>query len=126
MALHDSSDLVAESQSTPSSEVVASGRNDERQALSEMIGIVAPDLKEQFIGAAAADFDQQGKKHSFTSDSATEDCADSDDNNKEVAKSGSISDAEIEGSDQAEEDQKHNDVLNDDDDDETISEDSIG
>ncbi|XWS77176.1 hypothetical protein CRYUN_Cryun01aG0239100 [Craigia yunnanensis] len=124
MALHDSSGLVAESESTPSSEVAASRRNDERQALSEMIGIVAPDLKEQFVSAAAAGFDQQGKKHSFISYSDTEDCADSDDNNKVAAKSGSISDAETEGSDQADEYQKHNDVM--DDDNETIGEDSLG
>ncbi|MBA0685851.1 hypothetical protein Goari_013492 [Gossypium aridum] len=107
--------MVGENQSRSSSEATTSMRNDERQALSEMIGIVAPDLKEQFVGAA-------------TSDSGTEDCADSeggDHNNYGVAaKSGSISDAETEGSDQADMDQKHNDKM--DDDDETTSEDSVG
>ncbi|XVF22688.1 hypothetical protein REPUB_Repub12eG0192600 [Reevesia pubescens] len=124
MALHDSSGLVAESQNTPSSEAAASRRNDERQALTEMIGIVAPDLKEQFGGATADDFDQQSKQQSSTSDSDTEDCADTDDDNNKVgAKSGSISDAETEGSDQVDEDQKHNDVM--DEDDETTGEDSV-
>ncbi|KAK8268841.1 hypothetical protein V6Z12_D11G092400 [Gossypium hirsutum] len=107
--------MVGENQSRSSSEATTSMRNDERQALSEMIGIVAPDLKEQFVGAA-------------TSDSGTEDCADSEDgdhnNYRVAAKSGSISDAETEGSDQADRDQKHNDKM--DDDDETTSEDSVG
>ncbi|XP_022757115.1 early endosome antigen 1 isoform X2 [Durio zibethinus] len=126
MALHDSSGLVAESQSTPSSEAAVSRRKDERQALSEMIAIVAPDLKEQFRGATADAFDQEGKNQSFTSDSDTEDCADSDedDNNKIAAKSGSVSDAETVGSLQADEDQKHNDVM--DEDHETTGEDSVG
>ncbi|TYI54691.1 hypothetical protein E1A91_D11G092800v1 [Gossypium mustelinum] len=87
--------MVGENQSRSSSEATTSMRNDERQALSEMIGIVAPDLKEQFVGAA-------------TSDSGTEDCADSEDgdhnNYRVAAKSGSISDAETEGSDQADRD----------------------
>ncbi|TYG93229.1 hypothetical protein ES288_A11G094100v1 [Gossypium darwinii] len=107
--------MVGENQSRSSSEATTSTRNDERQALSEMIGIVAPDLKEQFVGAA-------------TSDSGTEDCADSEDgdhnNYRVAAKSGSISDAETEGSDQADMDQKHNDKM--DDDDETTSEDFVG
>ncbi|XVE73992.1 hypothetical protein DITRI_Ditri11bG0163200 [Diplodiscus trichospermus] len=122
MALHDSSGLVAESQSIPSSDVAASRRNDKRQALSEMIGIVAPELKEQFMGDAV--FDQKGKKHGYTSDSDTADCADTDDNNKVATKSGLISDSETEGSDQADEDQNHNDVM--DEDAETTGEDSLG
>ncbi|GMI98338.1 hypothetical protein like AT2G45460 [Hibiscus trionum] len=73
--------------------------------------IVAPDAKEQVLAAAR--------------DSDTEDCADSeDDNYKIVAKSGSISDAETEGSNLADMDQKHNDLM--DDDDETTGEDSLG
>ena len=124
MALRDSSGMVAESQSTPSSEAAVVRSNGERQALNEMIGIVAPDLKEQF-GAAAADFDQQGNKNCYTFDSDTEDCTDNDDDNVKVAaKSGSISDAETEGSDLANEDQKCNDVM--DEDDETSGENSLG
>ncbi|KAK8587926.1 hypothetical protein V6N13_086886 [Hibiscus sabdariffa] len=110
MALRDSNGLVAERQST-SSEGAVPRRNDKRQALSEMIGIVAPDLKEQFVVAA--------------SDSDTEDCGDSEDDKYEiVAKSGSISDAETEGSDQADMDQKHNDLM--DYDDTSTGEDSLG
>ncbi|TYH38652.1 hypothetical protein ES332_D12G124600v1 [Gossypium tomentosum] len=117
LALHDSSGVVAESQSTPSSKAAPSRRIVEHQALSEMIGIVAPDLKEQFLGATADDLDQQRTKQSFISDSDTEDCTDSnDENNNEVAaKSGSISDAETEGSsEQANEDRNHNDVMEED------------
>ncbi|KAK8693448.1 hypothetical protein V6N13_071032 [Hibiscus sabdariffa] len=104
MALREDSGLVAESQST-SSEGAAPRRNDERQALSEMIGIVAPDLKDQFAVAATSDSD----------------CGDSEDGNyKIVAKSGSISDAETEGSEQADMDEKQ------DDEGETTGEDSLG
>ncbi|KAK9040535.1 hypothetical protein V6N11_015683 [Hibiscus sabdariffa] len=111
MALRDSNGLVAERQST-SSEGAVPRCNDERQALGEMIGIVAPDLKEQFVVAA--------------SDSDTEDCGDSeDDQYKIVAKSGSISDAETEESDQADMDQKHNDLM-DEDEDTSTGEDSLG
>ncbi|MBA0592379.1 uncharacterized protein LOC105763806 isoform X2 [Gossypium raimondii] len=117
LALHDSSGVVAESQSTPSSKAAPSRRIVKHQALSEMIGIVAPDLKEQFLGATADDLDRQRTKQSFISDSDTEDCTDSnDENNNEVAaKSGSISDAETEGSsEQANEDRNHNDVMEED------------
>ncbi|KAL4368748.1 hypothetical protein GQ457_05G000320 [Hibiscus cannabinus] len=82
MAIHDSAGLVAESQSTPSSVgAAASRRNVEGQALSEMIGIVAPVLKEQFGAGSINGFDQQ----SSTSDSDTKDCSDSNE-------SGSVSD----------------------------------
>ncbi|KAH1073631.1 hypothetical protein J1N35_025959 [Gossypium stocksii] len=117
LALHDSSGVVAESQSTPSSKAAPSRRIVERQALSEMIGIVAPDLKEQFVGATTDDLDQQRTKQIFISVSDTEDCTDSnDENNNEVAaNSGSISDAETEGgSEQANEDRNHNDVMEED------------
>ncbi|KAK8570463.1 hypothetical protein V6N13_003141 [Hibiscus sabdariffa] len=116
MAIHDSGGLVAESQSTPSSDgAAASRRKAERQALSEMIGIVAPDLKERFGGASINGFDQQREKRSSTSDSDTKDCSDSNE-------SGSVSDTEMEGgSEQANEDQKRNDVMEDD---ETSGEDS--
>ncbi|XP_007052024.2 PREDICTED: CAP-Gly domain-containing linker protein 1 isoform X1 [Theobroma cacao] len=125
MALHDSTGLVAESQRMPPAEAAAARRSDERQALTEMIGIVAPDLKEQFGVAANDDFDQQRKNLTVNSDSDTEDCVDSDDdNNKVAAISGSISDAETEGSDQAGEDQKHNEAMVEDD--ETSAEDSLG
>ncbi|KAM5554939.1 hypothetical protein ABKV19_023054 [Rosa sericea] len=98
-APHDPIDRVAESQSTPSSETAATRRNRERQALSEMIGIVAPDLKEQF-GNVDDSYDNERRKQASTSDSDTESCTNSEDNNKvEAAEGDSISDSETEGSD---------------------------
>ncbi|KAK9273592.1 hypothetical protein L1049_018402 [Liquidambar formosana] len=123
-ALHDPNGLVAESQSTPSSEAVATRRNQERQALSEMIGIVAPELKDQF-GDATGDCSDRGKeKRGSTSDSDTEEDSDNDDDNEVHVEGGSISDAETECSDQADEDRKPTDAM--DEDDEATQEDSIG
>ncbi|KAA3462176.1 myosin-3-like isoform X5 [Gossypium australe] len=62
LALHDSSGVVVKSQSTPFSKAAPSKRIVERQALSEMIGIVTPDLKEQFLGATTDELDQQRTK----------------------------------------------------------------
>lgn len=126
-ALHDSNIQVAESQSTPSSVAVSTRRDHERQALSEMIGIVAPDLKEQFGGAIDDDCDQGRAKQGSTSNSDTESCTDSgnDDNGVDV-KGGSISDAETEGSVQADEDHKQDDVMDEDEDDEATQDDSVG
>ncbi|OMO78617.1 hypothetical protein CCACVL1_14264 [Corchorus capsularis] len=116
MAMHDSSGVVPESESMPSSEAAAARRNDERQALSEMIGIVAPGLKEQFGGDRDDDSDQQREKQSVSTDSDSEDGIDSDgDNNNVAARKGSISDSETEG-DQDDEDEKQKDVINEDDD----------
>ncbi|KAL6126003.1 hypothetical protein ACLB2K_074054 [Fragaria x ananassa] len=93
-APHDPIDRVSESQSTPCSETAATRRNRERQALSEMIGIVAPDLKEQFRNVDDS-YDSDRRKRASTSDSDTESCTNSEDNNKgDVAKGGSISDSE--------------------------------
>ncbi|CBI38869.3 unnamed protein product, partial [Vitis vinifera] len=86
VALHDANGQVAESQTNPSSEVAANRLSREPQALSEMIGIVAPDLKEQFGGAGDDDYDD-----------------------------GSISDAETEGGDQADEDENRNEAMEEDD-----------
>lgn len=102
-ALRDSSNgVVAETQSAPLD------RNQERRALSEMIGIVDPDVKEQFRDAGASD---------------TEDCTDSDDENSEKKDGGS--DAETEGSDHANEDCKSGSAIMDDDD-EATQDDSVG
>jgi hypothetical protein len=120
MALHDSNVQVAESQITPSSEAVAKRRNHERQALGEMIGIVAPDLKEQF--GDAINNDQGREKQGCTSDSDTESCTDNDDDNGVDDKGGSVSDTE--GSGRANEDHKPDDAM--DEDDEATQEDSIG
>ncbi|KAF5466941.1 hypothetical protein F2P56_016820 [Juglans regia] len=123
-ALHDSNVQVAESQSTPSSEAVASRRNHERQALSEMIGIVAPDLKGQFGSSMGNDYDQGRGNQGSTSDSDTESCTDDDDDCEVDVKGISISDAETVDSDQAEEDHKPDDAM--DEDDEATQQDSLG
>lgn len=121
VAIHDSNSIVAESQSTPSSKAVYIRRNHERQALSEMIGIVAPELKDQFSGATGDFHDQRKPNSGSTSGSDTVDVTDDDDDddgdNMMPAKGGSISDSETEGSDQV-------DAM--DEDDEVTREDSLG
>ncbi|KAL7258799.1 hypothetical protein ACSBR1_004829 [Camellia fascicularis] len=97
-ALHDSNVLAAESQ-TPASKAFAVKRNSEHQALSEMIGIVAPDMKEQFAGAV-----------------------DNEDCDQEEVKKGS--DSETEGGDRVSENDRPDDKM--DEDDEATQEDSVG
>ena len=152
----DANGQVAESQSNPSSEAAAAANrlNRERQALSEMIGIVAPDLKEQFGGGGAAavdddddgdyNYDRRRERAGCTSNSDTENCTDSDDDyaranakNESIsdadyaranAKNESISDAETEGDDQDDEDGNRNTAMEEDDEDDeaTQAEDSLG
>jgi hypothetical protein len=114
-ALLDSNIVVAESPSTPS-DAAAAARKNERRALSEMIGIVAPDLKEQFEGAAY-DCGRQGEDHGGSSDSDTESCSDTGDGDRVNAKCESISDEETQGVDHVEEDQKQDDSMDEDDED---------
>ncbi|KAG6435685.1 hypothetical protein SASPL_100560 [Salvia splendens] len=88
---HDSSSVIAESQHLLStkSEAAASRRDHERRALSEMIGIVAPDLREQFSRAVESD-DRVGSERGVASNSDTEDCSDNeDDEGKEAAREAS-------------------------------------
>lgn len=113
-ALHDSNVQVAESQITPSSEAAAKRRNQECQALSEMIGIVAPDLKDQFGGAMDDDCDRGRERRGSTSNSDTESCTDNGDDDDDA----------VEDSDQADEDQKPDDAM--DEDDEATQDDSLG
>ncbi|XP_031269676.1 myosin heavy chain, non-muscle isoform X2 [Pistacia vera] len=114
LGLHDSSAPVAESQCVPISKAAPTRLNRECQKLSEMIGIVAPQLKEQFSGAMDDDLDQGRRKQGSTSSSDTEGCADSDDNNDRVdGKGGSTLGAETEGSDQANEGQNDDDATQD-------------
>ncbi|PQQ06893.1 uncharacterized protein Pyn_40782 [Prunus yedoensis var. nudiflora] len=120
---HDSADHVAESQSNPSSEGAARRQNRERQALSEMIGIVAPDLKEQFGGTVDDSDDHRREKQGTASDSDTESCSNNEEDDRTDAKGGSISDSETEGSDQVAEDEKLGDAM---DEDEQDTEDSLG
>ncbi|KAH6779791.1 hypothetical protein C2S52_011028 [Perilla frutescens var. hirtella] len=98
--VHDSSSIVAESQHIPSTKSEAAARrNHERRALSEMIGIVAPDLREQFSRAVESD-DQVGSEKVAASNSDTEDCSDNEDEDKVVTRE-EASDAETVGSDRA-------------------------
>lgn len=111
--LNDSNIVVAESPNTPSDAAVA--RKNERRALSEMIGIVAPDLKEQFEDAAC----REGEDHSGSSDSDTESCSDTgDDDGRVITKRESISDEETQGVDHVEEDQKQDDSMGEDEEEE--------
>ncbi|XP_061339633.1 uncharacterized protein LOC133286255 isoform X2 [Gastrolobium bilobum] len=111
-ALHDSNTLVAESQSTHSD--AAAARQNERLAVIEMIGIVAPDLREQF-GGSGYDGDQGKEDHGGSSDSDTESCSDPGNDDRAFAKGGSISDEETQGSDHGEEVQKQDDAMDEDD-----------
>ncbi|KAG5231261.1 trichohyalin [Salix suchowensis] len=106
---HDSNGQVAESQSTPFSDAVAIQRNRECRALSEMIGIVAPDLKDQF------GTDGGKERLGSSSSSDTEACSDSNDN-EECAMGGSMSDAETECSDRPVEDKNLDDAMDEDND----------
>ncbi|KAJ8756339.1 hypothetical protein K2173_025151 [Erythroxylum novogranatense] len=99
VVVHDSGQ-VAESQSAPFSAVAATRRNREYQALSEMIGIVAPDLKEKF-GSSAVDGGYQGReKQESSSNSDTESCTGSDDRLRENGNVVLVSDAETGDSDE--------------------------
>ncbi|QCE12192.1 lamin-like protein isoform X2 [Vigna unguiculata] len=111
-ALHDSNVVVAESQNTLSDAAVA--RQNARRELSEMIGIVAPDLREQF-GGSAYDCDQERKDGGCSSDSDTESCSNTSMDNVADAKGGSISDDETQVSYHDEEDQKQGDTMDEDD-----------
>ncbi|XP_012569095.1 uncharacterized protein [Cicer arietinum] len=108
----DSNMVVAESPSTPSD--AAAARKNERRALSEMIGIVAPDLKEQFEGAAY-NCRREGEDHGGSSDSDTESCSDTGNDDGVKTMGGSISDEETQGVDHVEEDQKQDDSMDEDD-----------
>lgn len=112
VALPDTTGQVAESQTNPISEAAANRLSRERQALSEMIGIVAPELKEQFGSAGGDDYGGR-EKGACASDSDTENCTDSDDDCARAnAKDVSISDAETEGSNQ---DEKGSEAMEEDD-----------
>ncbi|KAI5428933.1 hypothetical protein KIW84_033790 [Lathyrus oleraceus] len=108
-ALLDSNIVVAESPNTPSD-----ARKNERRALSEMIGIVAPDLKEQFE-VAAYDCGREEEGHGGSSDSDTESCSDTGDDDRVNTKRESISDEETQGADPVEEDEKQDDSMDEDD-----------
>ncbi|GAV75682.1 FHA domain-containing protein [Cephalotus follicularis] len=122
MGIHESIVQAAESQSTPSSEAATTKWNCERQALSEMIGIVAPDLKEEFVGVSNGDSDQE-RDNEGSSISDTEPCVAREYDNGVDAEGVSVSDTETEGGNPADEDGKNDAV---DEDDEATQQDSVG
>ncbi|KAJ9556423.1 hypothetical protein OSB04_011037 [Centaurea solstitialis] len=106
--LHDSASIAAESQT---------GRNPEHEALTKMIGIVAPEMKGRFGGDIGSDSEK-----GVASNSDTEDCTDDE---------GSESDSGTRGHDRdrpSENDRKVVDVMDEDededDDDEATQQDS--
>ncbi|KAF8028359.1 hypothetical protein BT93_E1087 [Corymbia citriodora subsp. variegata] len=119
--LPDSNGFVAESQSTPSSDVAR--LNQERRALTEMIGIVAPDLKEKFAGTMNNDHSEGRENQVPVSDSDTEDYTGSDHANGS-AQGQSSSETEIEESSRVDEGRNLDDPMNEDDED--TQEDSLG
>ncbi|XP_024996804.1 myosin-11 isoform X3 [Cynara cardunculus var. scolymus] len=95
--LHDSASIAAESQT-------GVGRNPEHEALTKMIGIVAPELKDRFCGTIGSDSEK-----GVASNSDTEDCTDDD---------GGESDTETRGHDRpSNNDHKAVDAMDEDDDD---------
>lgn len=96
--LHDS-EPAAESQIAPKSKAATIKRNDERQALSAMIGIVAPDLKDHFAGVGS-NCDQEESEKGVASNSDTE--TDNENVNAMDTEGVVASDAETEGSDRLE------------------------
>ncbi|CAL1370227.1 unnamed protein product [Linum trigynum] len=109
---------VAESQSTPPSNAAAAvAKQNEReyQALTEMIGIVAPDLKEQFAAHGSVNDDmEKEERRDLLSNSDTECCSDTE--NDDGGKGGCVLDSETEDSDEHGEDRKPGDVSMDEDD----------
>ncbi|KAJ8565439.1 hypothetical protein K7X08_008015 [Anisodus acutangulus] len=114
-ALQDSGAQVGESQCATSTSKASSRWDHDHKAPSKMIGIVAPDLKEQFSHAVGSDCDQGGNEGD-ASDSATESCTDDEDN---IMNTEAASDAEAVDSEKVNED-----VM--DEDDEATQEDSAG
>ncbi|XP_042050393.1 uncharacterized protein LOC121795835 isoform X1 [Salvia splendens] len=107
-AAHDSSSVVAESQHIPPTKLEAAARrnHEERLALSEMIGIVAPDLREQFSRVVESD-DRVGSEKGVDYNSDTEDCSDNADGGGEASDAeteGAATDVEMEGDDDTQED----------------------
>jgi len=122
--MHDSNTQVAVSQSTPLGGLATRMHPDhERQALSDMIGIMAPDVKEQF-GSAVGNTSQEKNTKVSDSDSETDgDCIEASKDVVDVdGESGS--DDETQANDPA--DDKNDEMEVDDDDDDATQEDSVG
>ncbi|XP_020996482.1 uncharacterized protein LOC107485447 [Arachis duranensis] len=112
--LHDSNTVVAESQNTDD----AAAKRNERQALRDMIGIVAPDLREKFGGSAYNCGERQEKDGSST-DSDTQSCSNSGNEGRINAEGGAMSDEETQCCDHVEENEKQDDAMDEGDDEAT-------
>lgn len=113
---------VAESQSNPS-HLIKQSR--EHQALTEMIGIIAPDLKKKFSGSMGYDSDREGETRGSVSDSGGDSETEGDDGDGNNVQDVSNSDSETEGSNGADgEDRELQDPM--DEDDEATQPDSLG
>ncbi|XP_016198864.1 uncharacterized protein LOC107639774 isoform X2 [Arachis ipaensis] len=112
--LHDSNIVVAESQNTDD----AAAKRNERQALRDMIGIVAPDLREKFGGSAYNCGEKQEKDGSST-DSDTQSCSNSGNEGRINAEGGAMSDEETQCCDHVEENEKQDDAMDEGDDEAT-------
>ncbi|GFP82282.1 hypothetical protein PHJA_000371400 [Phtheirospermum japonicum] len=124
--VHDSNSLVAESQHIPltkseGNDDDAVRRSEERRALSEMIGIVAPDLREQFSRAVGSEDGVGSEKGGVASDSDTEGCSDDEKDRARARAREEGSDGETDGSERV----KSGDEDEMDEDDDT-QEDSVG
>ncbi|GAB2271581.1 hypothetical protein Dimus_006413 [Dionaea muscipula] len=98
--------------SSPSSPTTRRYRVEDRRALGEMVGIIAPDLKEQFQIAIANESEERESKVP-NSDSDTEDCGgDEKDNGVGINSESSSSDVDAEGDDPVDSDE----VMDEDDD----------
>lgn len=122
--MHDSNTKVAVTQSTPLGGLATRMHPDhERQALSDMIGIMAPDVKEQF-GSAVGNTSQEKNTKVSDSDSETdEECIEASKDVLDVD-GGSGSDDETQANDPT--DDKNDEMEVDDDDDDATQEDSVG
>ncbi|XP_021756236.1 putative protein tag-278 isoform X2 [Chenopodium quinoa] len=118
---NDSITQVAESQSLPSGALTRTMHSDQEiQALSNMIGIMAPDVKEQFKSSVGNSSQENNAKVSDSESETDDECVEA---SKIVdADDGSESDDETQAHDQA--NKSEDDEMDEDDDD--TQEDSVG
>ncbi|GAB4844384.1 hypothetical protein Ancab_037749 [Ancistrocladus abbreviatus] len=115
-ALHDSNATVAEIQSSPSGAPTSGPHQGDCWALSNMVGIMAPDLKKQF-GGAFGDESQDQETKVLNSDSDKEDCSNDNDDNVVGTDGESTSDAETQDNGPIDEDKDSKEAMDEDDDD---------
>ncbi|RYQ95742.1 hypothetical protein Ahy_B08g091085 [Arachis hypogaea] len=99
---------VTEKHNTHSDDAAA--RQNERQALRDMIGIVAPDLREKF-GGSAYNCGEMKEKDGSSTDSDTQSCSNSGNKGRINSEGGAMSDEETQCCDHVEENEKHDDAM---------------